>query len=110
MSRRVRPNKFLQVGLPFIGFVAVGSVGLSVLVQGRKDAIDAKSGPVDERIPADKIRRKQFDLNTEYEVCVCTVSHASEGTVRCTPVFSSTLNGMTHPCESLSVELDMNVR
>ena len=81
----VRPNKFVQIGLPFIGFVVAGSLGLSVLVQGRKDAIDARSGPVDElRTPAEKLRAKKFDITEEYEVgtavCACRLSNVLKGT------------------------------
>jgi hypothetical protein len=70
VQRQVRrPNTFLRFGLPFIGFMVVGSLGLSVFVQGRKDQIDARAFVDDTRAPAEQLRRKKFDIGEEHEVC-----------------------------------------
>jgi len=68
VQRQVRrPNTFLHFGLPFIGFMVVGSLGLSVFVQGRKDQIDARAFVDDTRAPAEQLRRKKFDIGEEHE-------------------------------------------
>mmetsp|Transcript_27961 Transcript_27961/g.52926 ORF Transcript_27961/g.52926 Transcript_27961/m.52926 type:complete len:103 (-) Transcript_27961:182-490(-) len=59
-------NKFLK-GAPLIAFMVVGSLGLSRFMQGHKDAIDAKSGPLDSRLPVDTRRKKKFSIENELE-------------------------------------------
>lgn len=57
----------MHVGLPLITLVVVGSVGLSVFVQGKYDIQDAKVQVVDERAPVAKQRAKKFDLQEELQ-------------------------------------------
>jgi len=65
-------QKFWSTGAPLVAFVVVGSVGLSHLVQGRKDAQDARQGPLSAsdapRMPAARARAQQFDITKEHEV------------------------------------------
>lgn len=72
--RQSGAQKFASTGVPLVVFCVLGSVGLSHLVQGRKDDQDARQGAVPPsagdapRMPAARARAQQFDLTKEYEV------------------------------------------
>eukprot|EP00740_Mantoniella_antarctica_P023429 CAMPEP_0198686846 /NCGR_PEP_ID=MMETSP1468-20131203/25842_1 /TAXON_ID=1461545 /ORGANISM="Mantoniella sp, Strain CCMP1436" /LENGTH=122 /DNA_ID=CAMNT_0044433401 /DNA_START=21 /DNA_END=389 /DNA_ORIENTATION=+ len=70
-AQRGRASHWVTSGLPFLAFIVAGSIGVSVLLQGRNDVRDAKKSVNDLRAPATmqglKKRSKKFDLDTEHE-------------------------------------------
>lgn len=68
MSRNAG-TRFIALGVPFVAFVAVGSVGLGRLVAGRLEVRDAMTAVEDTRAPATTQRRRRakakFDVEAE---------------------------------------------
>ncbi len=61
--------RFIALGVPFVAFVAIGSVGLGRLVAGRLEVRDALTAVEDTRAPATTQRRRRakakFDVEAE---------------------------------------------
>jgi Cytochrome c oxidase assembly protein COX16 len=71
MERRAgrRASSLLHAGGPLVALVVLGSLGLSHLIQGRKDVQDARRSADDVRLPAAvQMRKGRLDLEAEAEV------------------------------------------